>query len=515
MLELGEVLDRAGDRGDRFVERGQVGPVGPSLQAADAGVVDRGGVHGDVRPVERVELLELALLGVQPKLGLVHETVEDDGPDGAALGDPTADLVVDVGAHVVRLREQCLGDPARLPGGAAPLSSRAQVRGARNASTSPSRITALPAVVVIALAAAKAAGASQATSGMPAQVMSSSVSSAWIAGASSTRSAGCSCAGVGRHASWPGSTGLATAHSTASWRIAVSAASAIARCSRTCSSRSRGRGAESGRVSAVSVIVRPVYSNICTNTRPSHDQLMLVGMILGHLRQNLVAYLALVVALSTGSAYAAAAIANGSVTTKKLANNAVTSNKLKNNSVKSIDIKSGTVNSDDIGTNAVSSLEIGDSSVTTVDIQDGTLLSADIKDDTIVRQDINDSVVPQDAEIFVGTPVPAPPRTVAPASDGQNAFPIDLPRQGQLAIEFFAGELERRLRWRAGPSRALHQWQLPAVDAHQRARTLSAGAVQIVAKQFLQAGTYTLATGEYCLTGTHVRSSGPDASPGQ
>ena len=109
---------------------------------------------------------------------------------------------------------------------------------------------------------------------------------------------------------------------------------------------------------------------------------MLVGMILGHLRQNLVAYLALVVALSTGSAYAAAAIANGSVTTKKLANNAVTSTKLKNNSVKSIDIKSGTVNSDDIGTNAVSSLEIGDSSVTTVDIQDGTVISADIKDDS-------------------------------------------------------------------------------------------------------------------------------------
>ena len=170
---------------------------------------------------------------------------------------------------------------------------------------------------------------------------------------------------------------------------------------------------------------------------------MLVGMILGHLRQNLVAYLALVVALSTGSAYAAAAIANGSVTTKKLANNAVTSNKLKNNSVKSIDIKSGTVNSDDIGTNAVSSLEIGDSSVTTVDIQDGTLLSADIKDDTIVRQDINDGVVPQDADIFAGNlGAGEPAARRRPRVQRPEHLPLHAAeRNAKLVIEFFAGEL--------------------------------------------------------------------------
>lgn len=227
-------------------------------------------------------------------------------------------------------------------------------------------------------------------------------------------------------------------------------------------------------------------------------------MILRHLRQNTVAYLALVVALSTGSAYAADRIANGSVTTKKLANNAVTSTKIKNNAVRSIDIKTGTVNSDDIGTNAVSSLEIGDSSVTTTDIQDGTLLSADIKDDTIVRQDINDGVVPQDADIFVSTPIPGTPPTVAPAVIGQNPFTVRMLRKGQLAIEFFAGEL--------GVDCSGGQGQIGIfIDGAFQAATLTnvpgpagAGAVQIVTKQFLQAGDHTLTTSEYCLTGTHA-----------
>jgi hypothetical protein len=52
-------------------------------------------------------------------------------------------------------------------------------------------------------------------------------------------------------------------------------------------------------------------------------------MLLTHLRQNLIAYVALAVALSTGTAYAADQIASGSVTTSKLAKDAVTSAKIK------------------------------------------------------------------------------------------------------------------------------------------------------------------------------------------
>jgi hypothetical protein len=58
-----------------------------------------------------------------------------------------------------------------------------------------------------------------------------------------------------------------------------------------------------------------------------------------HLRRNAVAYLALLVALGTGTAYAATAIPNGSVTASKLHTNAVTSTKIKNGTIKTKDIK--------------------------------------------------------------------------------------------------------------------------------------------------------------------------------
>ena len=222
-------------------------------------------------------------------------------------------------------------------------------------------------------------------------------------------------------------------------------------------------------------------------------------MILRHLRQNAVAYLALVVALSTGSAYAAERIADGSVTTKKLANNAVTSTKLKNNSVKSIDIKTGTVNSDDIGTNAVSSLEIGDSSVTTTDVQDGTLLSSDVRDNTLTRADINDSVVPQDADIiYSNMGAGTPPATAQ--GPGLNAFQFTLPRNSKVAVEFFAGELGVDCASGAQGQVGIYLNGVPKngtlTDVPAGA---DAGAVRIVTQDFLQAGTYTLTTGEQCV----------------
>ncbi len=65
-------------------------------------------------------------------------------------------------------------------------------------------------------------------------------------------------------------------------------------------------------------------------------------MFLTHLRRNVVAYLALAVALGTSTAYAAAAIPNGSVTAAKLHTNAVTSTKVKNGSIKPKDLKAPT-----------------------------------------------------------------------------------------------------------------------------------------------------------------------------
>src|SRR5690349_24668515 len=64
--------------------------------------------------------------------------------------------------------------------------------------------------------------------------------------------------------------------------------------------------------------------------------------LLTHVRRNAVAYLALVVALGTGTAYAAASIPDGSVTAAKLHKNAVTSNKIKNGVIKPKDLKKPT-----------------------------------------------------------------------------------------------------------------------------------------------------------------------------
>lgn len=61
--------------------------------------------------------------------------------------------------------------------------------------------------------------------------------------------------------------------------------------------------------------------------------------MLTHLRHNAVAYLALAVALSTGTAYAASVLPDGSVTTAKLHKNAVTSAKIKNGSVTAKDLQ--------------------------------------------------------------------------------------------------------------------------------------------------------------------------------
>ena len=63
-------------------------------------------------------------------------------------------------------------------------------------------------------------------------------------------------------------------------------------------------------------------------------------MIGQHLRHNVIAYLALVVAL-TGTSYAAAQLQKGQVKSKHLANNAVTSKKVKNGTLKAADIGAG------------------------------------------------------------------------------------------------------------------------------------------------------------------------------
>jgi hypothetical protein len=130
-------------------------------------------------------------------------------------------------------------------------------------------------------------------------------------------------------------------------------------------------------------------------------------MVLRHLRANVVAYLALLLAM-TSTSYAAVQLADGSVTTKKLAKNAVTSSKIKKAAVKSSDVK------------------------------DGSLASNDVKDHSIGGVDLAAGVVPGKAAVFTDVVLSTDPTSTP---DGPNVLPFSftLPRAGTVEVRWFSG----------------------------------------------------------------------------
>jgi hypothetical protein len=81
-------------------------------------------------------------------------------------------------------------------------------------------------------------------------------------------------------------------------------------------------------------------------------------MIHTHLRRNAVSYLALAIALSTGTAaYAAGSVADGSGLTAKLAKDAVKSKNIKNNTIKSKDVKDGSLTAADLAAGSLLSFK--------------------------------------------------------------------------------------------------------------------------------------------------------------
>ncbi len=212
-------------------------------------------------------------------------------------------------------------------------------------------------------------------------------------------------------------------------------------------------------------------------------------MLLKHLRSNIVAYLALVVALSTGTAYAAAQIANGSVTTKKLAKNAVTSNKVKNDAIKGRDIKNGSVGFFDIGDGAVSSGEIFN----------GSVRSEDIQNDTITRSDIAAGVVPADGDVFVSD-TGAPP-TATPDSPSVSSFQFTLPRNGKVHVQFFSGAFGVTCTPEPGHA-GLYVDGAPKTGTRTDVpSSTAAGALLLATSDFLSAGVHTVSVAADCPTG--------------
>lgn len=89
---------------------------------------------------------------------------------------------------------------------------------------------------------------------------------------------------------------------------------------------------------------------------------------IAHLRHNLVAYLALFVALGTGTAYAA---------------NQITSQDIARNAVKAKHIKDGQVRGAELAANAVNAAKVADGSLGGGDVADNGLTGADIDESTL------------------------------------------------------------------------------------------------------------------------------------
>jgi hypothetical protein len=97
-----------------------------------------------------------------------------------------------------------------------------------------------------------------------------------------------------------------------------------------------------------------------------------------HVRRNIVAYLALFVALGGTSAYAA---------------NEWNSSNIQNETLLSEDVKNGTLKAEDYGIGSVSGARIQDNNVTTLDLADGAVFGNDIRDGSLNDEDVGQGTV--------------------------------------------------------------------------------------------------------------------------
>jgi hypothetical protein len=108
----------------------------------------------------------------------------------------------------------------------------------------------------------------------------------------------------------------------------------------------------------------------------------------GHVRHNVVAYLALFVALGGTSAYAADTvfstdIVDGEVKTADLASPAVTNSKLAANAVTTGKVAADTLGAVDLAPGSVGSSEVADESLGGADVAPNSILGADIDEGTL------------------------------------------------------------------------------------------------------------------------------------
>ena len=111
-----------------------------------------------------------------------------------------------------------------------------------------------------------------------------------------------------------------------------------------------------------------------------------------HMRSNVVAYLALFLALGGVGAYAA-----DKITSKDIAKNAVKSKHVKNDNLKSKDVKDGNLTGADLADGAVGTADLANGSVTGAKIAAGVLPNTGVVARRVVQEDIGDNAQSEDS----------------------------------------------------------------------------------------------------------------------
>jgi hypothetical protein len=116
---------------------------------------------------------------------------------------------------------------------------------------------------------------------------------------------------------------------------------------------------------------------------------------------NVVSTLALVIAMGSGTAYAAnewtgANIRNGTLTGADVRNGSLTSVDIRNGTVTTGDVRNGTLSGTDVRDGGLGAADLAASSVRTGHVLDGTLTGTDVFDGSLSGADVQDNAITSD-----------------------------------------------------------------------------------------------------------------------
>jgi hypothetical protein len=231
-------------------------------------------------------------------------------------------------------------------------------------------------------------------------------------------------------------------------------------------------------------------------------------MLSRHLRQNAVAYLALGIALSTGTAYAATTLPNGSVTTTKLAKDAVISKKVKNGSISGLDIRDGSLTDADLGDGSVGGAEVKNGSLTAPDLAQGSVGSNEVKDGSLLATDLAAGVLPPGSQIQVTRGFNPPIDPVTPRSGDFDSSQVTLATAGHLYVQWTMPALGITCASGQAVAGLFVDGTAVAGSGVPLGSTDNSRFVEVTGVVAVGAGVHTLVVGADCPVGVNPSSSG-------